>query len=337
MFMDSRLTQGARNLVDLESVRMARDIVRKYVPVSRLIRASSLTRAAGTEVYLKLECEGPTFSFKPRGAIYSLRRLLDERPISGVVTASSGNHGAAVAFAAKQMRLPATVFLPRHPNPVKRARIAEQDAQIVEAGDFVEESREHAAKYANERGWHNIVDGVTEGLAIGAGTIGCEIVEQLPDVDTIVVPVGDSSLIRGLGFAVKKLMPDVRLIGVQAERAPAYFRSWVARRAQSTDFSDTFADGLAIRHASDGNVREMLELVDEMHLVSDEEMMAAISRLLVDENIVAEPAGAATTAALLQGECRLGKKAVLLVTGANLRLEVLNRAVAGKLLPEDIH
>jgi len=131
--------------------------------------------------------------------------------------------------------------------------------------------------------------------------------------------VGDSSLIRGLAFAVKQMKADVRVVGVQAERAPAYYRSWTERRAQSTEFSDTIAEGLATRHAQENNVTEMLDLVDQMQLVSDEEILRAIYRLLIDEHIVAEPAGAASTAALLQSDhLQAGEKVVLIVTGANI-------------------
>src|SRR5438093_1301593 len=205
--------------MDIRTIQEARDLIRKYVPTSRLLRAQSLKEVSGAEVYLKLENEGPTSSFKARGAIYSLRRRLQYGRIAGVVTASSGNHGIATAFAARQMGVPATIFLPVNPGPVKRARIVQQGAQVIEAGRFLEESREHATRYATQHRWYNLVDGQTEGLAIGAGTLGCEIVEQVPRVDAIYVPVGDSSLIRGLAFAVKQMKADVRVVGVQAERA----------------------------------------------------------------------------------------------------------------------
>ena len=314
--------------MDIRTIQEARDLIRKYVLTSRLLRAQSLKEVSGAEVYLKLENEGPTSSFKARGAIYSLWRRLQYGRIAGVVTASSGNHGIATAFAARQMGVPATIFLPVNPGPVKRARIVQQGAQVIEAGRFLEESREHATRYATQHRWYNLVDGQTEGLAIGAGTLGCEIVEQVPRVDAIYVPVGDSSLIRGLAFAVKQMKADVRVVGVQAERAPAYYRSWTERRAQSTEFSDTIAEGLATRHAQENNVTEMLDLVDQMQLVSDEEILRAIYRLLIDEHIVAEPAGAASTAALLQSDhLQAGEKVVLIVTGANIEGELLRRAV----------
>ena len=313
--------------MDLRTIQEARALIKQYVCPSRLVPAPSLSTLSGAEVYLKLESEGPTSAFKPRGAIYSLSERLDRGPLKGVVTASSGNHGAAVAFAARVLDCSATIFLPQNPNPIKRHRIVQQGAKIVECGKFLEESRQAAAKYAAEHELYNIIDGETEGLTIGAGTIGCEILEQLPRVHEIIVPVGDSSLIRGLAFAVKQQKPDVRIIGVQAERAPAYYRSWLERRPMSTDFSDTIADGLATRHASPTNVRDLLELVDDMKLVADQQMLKAMWQLLAGEGVFSEPAGAASTAALLdRGNVHAGKVVVLLVTGANAPPSILKQA-----------
>jgi threonine dehydratase len=162
----------------------------------------------------------------------------------------------------------------------------------------------------------------------GTATIGCEITEQTPDVDAIIVPVGDSTLIRGVAFAAKQLCPEVKIIGVQAERAAAYALSFRERRAVSTDSSDTIADGLAVRHASEESVREISALVDDFIVVSEEEMLAALRKLILDEHVVAEPAGAAATAALLKANgVFAGKTVVLLVTGANIPEKILLRAL----------
>jgi threonine dehydratase len=245
-----------------------------------------------------------------------------------VVTSSTGNHGAATAYAARRLDVPAAIFLPEGPNPVKRALIAREGAHIVEAGKFLEESRQHAAQHAREKGWHLVVDGEDEHLTAGASTIGCEIVEQAPSVDIILVPVGDSSLIRGTAFAAKHGKSKVQVVGVVADRAPAYYRSWKERRAVSTESSDTIADGLAVRATVEANVRQLLELVDDMRMVTDDEMLRAMYHLLVEEHVVAEPAGAAATAALVKsGRQFAGKKVVLLVTGANVPPELLRRAL----------
>ncbi len=312
----------------LESIRSARELLRGIVPVSRMIAAESLSAPSGANVFLKLECEGPMGSFKVRGAYHAILRRKQRGALRGVVTSSTGNHGAAVAYAARLLGVPARVYLPENPNPVKRARIAQQGAEIVEAGAFLEVERELAARFAEESGWFNLVDGVEPEMLPGTATIGCETVEQAPNVDAIIVPVGDSTLIRGVAFAAKQLRPGVRIIGVQAERAPAYALSFREGRAVSTDSSDTIADGLAVRHASEENVREIAARVDEFAVVSEEEMLAAVRKLILDERVIAEPAGAAATAALLKSSGAFrGKTVVLLVTGANIPEETVLRAL----------
>ena len=318
-------------LVDFERVARAREMLRGIVPVSRLVEAASLSEASGARVFLKLESEGPTGSFKVRGAYHALQRRLEQGAVPGIVTSSTGNHGAAVAFAARRLGLPCRVFLPKNPNPAKRARIAREGAEIVEAGEYLEASREHAAGFARASGWFNVVDGIEPELLPGTATIGCEIIEQVPDVDVIYVPVGDTTLVRGLAFAAKKLRPGVRVVGVQAERAPAYVLSFEQGRAVSTEASDTIADGLAVREALEENVRQVAALVDEMRLVSDGEMLAAIRHLQLEEHVVAEPAGAATTAALLKiGGTEAGKNVALLVSGANISADLLRLAIGAE-------
>ena len=314
--------------MDFAEVEQARRLLRDLLPATRLVPAPSLSRFSGAEVYLKLENEAPTGSFKVRGAFNAVYHESERGPLAGVVTSSTGNHGAAVAYVARRMGLPATVFLPEHPNPIKRARIAELGATIFEAGRDYDEAREHAARYARDHGWFFVEDGRNPDLTSGAATIGCEVVEQLPRADVIYVPVGDTTLIRGVAFAAKHLSPKVRVIGVQAERAPAYYQSWKEQRVIHTDTCDTIADGLAVRCPVEDNVRELRELVDEMRLVSEAAMLEAIYRLLAHEHTVAEPAGAAATAAFLgSSQVHAGEKVVLLVTGSNLVAEVLRQAV----------
>ncbi|MCI0403637.1 MAG: threonine/serine dehydratase [Acidobacteria bacterium] len=305
--------------MDFVEIEQARKLLAGFIPITRLVPAKSLSRRSRAEVYLKLENELPTGSFKIRGAMVALEWRRGQGALEGVVASSTGNHGAGVAFAARRFGVPATIFLPEPPNAVKRAHIIELGASVVVAGQDYDEVRGAAARYALEHGWYFVEDGRDPNLLPGPATIGCEITEQLPDADVVFVPVGDSTLIRGLAFAVKHVQPHARIVGVQAERAPAYFRSWKEGGAVVTDSCDTVADGLAVRCASEDNVRELRALVDEMRLVSDKAMLGAVLHLLVEEHVVAEPSGAATTAALLGSEDEFdGKKVVLLVTGSNV-------------------
>src|ERR1700752_446415 len=278
----------------------ARKFLEKLLTPTRLVRAMSLERSSGAQVWLKLEIENPTGTFKVRGALNAVRHRSQQSHLEGIVTSSTGNHGAAIAFAAREMNLKSRIYLPENPNPVKRGRIAKLDAEIVEAGRDLEESREHAAKFSKESGWPLIVDVDDPYIAAGAATIACEILEQAPSTDAIVVPIGDSNLIRGIAYAAKQIRPSVHIIGVQAERAPAYYLSWKAHRAESTETADTIADGLSTRTTTEDNVRQLTKLVDDIRLASDEEMLRAIDLLLLNEHTLAEPAGAAATAAFLK-------------------------------------
>ena len=275
--------------LDLSTVCQARDLLAQYLPTTRVVLARSLSSNRGS-VYLKLETDLPTGSFKPRGAIYALATNLSRRDIAEVTASSTGNHGAAVAYAGKVLGVPATIFLPANPNPVKRDKILALGARIVESGAAdLAQAFQQAAEYSRRPGLYFLNDATDPDLPAGPGTIGLEIAEQVPDVSTIYVPMGDTALIRGVATAAKQLLPRVKIIGVQAERAPSYYLSWKRGTTVSTDTCDTCADGLATRTPDDENVRTIRELVDDVVLVSEDQMLTAIRHLYEQEGVVAEP------------------------------------------------
>jgi threonine dehydratase len=311
--------------LDLSTVCQARDLLAQYLPTTRVVLARSLSSNRGS-VYLKLETDLPTGSFKPRGAIYALATNLSRRDIAEVTASSTGNHGAAVAYAGKVLGVPATIFLPANPNPVKRDKILALGARIVESGAAdLAQAFQQAAEYSRRPGLYFLNDATDPDLPAGPGTIGLEIAEQVPDVSTIYVPMGDTALIRGVATAAKQLLPRVKIIGVQAERAPSYYLSWKRGTTVSTDTCDTCADGLATRTPDDENVRTIRELVDDVVLVSEDQMLTAIRHLYEQEGVVAEPAGAAATAAFLASP-RGDETTVLLVSGGNISQEVRQQA-----------
>jgi threonine dehydratase len=315
---------------EIATIREAREFLAQHFAVTRLIEAPFLSGRTGKRVWLKLEAELPTGSFKVRGALWGLASRLRRGSVEDVVASSTGNHGAAVAWAAKLLGVKARIFLPAGCNPVKRRRIASLEAEIVESGGTdLAAAFVLANEYAKRPGVYFLDDATDGNLPAGPGTIGCEILEQLPTTDTIVVPMGDTALIRGVAAAVKQIAPRVKIIGVQAERAPAYYRSWKEDRVVGTETCDTIADGLATRTPNEGNVHDVKRLVDDVVLVSEEAMLRAIEILLVEEHVLAEPAGAASTAALLAGDAEFGENVVLVVSGANISREVLRRAVGG--------
>ncbi|HEY6268948.1 MAG TPA: threonine/serine dehydratase [Candidatus Acidoferrum sp.] len=327
--MNSSASEARFEIVpSISTIREAHGFLTKYFAPTRLIAAPFLSNLTGRNVYLKLETELPTGSFKVRGAFWALAQRMKRGPIQEVVACSTGNHGAAVAFAAKQFGIAARIFLPANCNPVKRGRIATLGAAIVASGGSdCASAFLLAAEYAKRQGVFFLNDATDEDLPAGPGTIGCEILEQLPETSAIFVPMGDTALIRGIAAAAKQIAPQVKIIGVQAEQAPSYYLSWKEGKVVGTETCDTIADGLATRTPEAANVRDIKNLVDDVVLVSEEQMLRAIEALLVEEHVLAEPAGAASTAALLRGSADCGDRVALVVSGANIAREVLKRAI----------
>jgi threonine dehydratase len=310
-----------------EQVNDARELLRRFLRPTRLVPAEQIGRNSDTQIYLKLETELPTGSFKPRGALYALMKNLQQRSINGVVAASTGNHGAAVAYAARLAKLPATIFLPQSPNQIKRARIVALGAAVREVESKDQSLANAAAAFAQEHDCYFLNDASDEFVPVGTATIAAEILDELPTPDVLIVPMGDTALIRGVAAEAKRRHPAVRIIGVQAAQAPAYARSWREDRVVSTDTCDTIADGLATCVPLAPNVRAIRELVDEVILVSEDELLQGIRTLLFEEHVVAEAAGAAAAAAYLQNPTAYtGRSIVLLVTGSNIPHELLRQA-----------
>lgn len=314
-------------------VDAARALLARHFGPTPLAPAPSLSRS-GRDVLLKIESGLPTGSFKVRGAIYALSVNAARRQLREVVAASTGNHGAAVAHAGSLLGIAATIFLPASPNPVKAARILELGARIVEGGVDLSAAIDAAVEYCgpplagSDRFF--LHDAADPDIPLGTATIGAEIVEHLPAVDAIYVPMGDTALIRGVALAAKRLKPSIRIVGVAARGAPVYERSWRSGHALDTASAETIADGLAVRRPLAPNVVAIRALVDDVRLVSDEEILDAMAWLIAREQVTAEPAGAATTAAWLAesaGRVRpdmpqASGPCVLLVTGGNVAPEV---------------
>jgi len=304
------------SLPELPVIREARQLLAKYFPPTPLMRAESLS-SSGAEVYLKIETGLPTGSFKPRGAIYALAMNLKRRQIDEVTASSTGNHGAATAYAARMLGVSATIFLPEGANPIKRRKIEDLGARIVAHGSIdLAGAFQKASEYSRKPGVYFLNDATDPDLPAGPATIGLELLEQLPDLSVVLVPMGDTALIRGVGAAIKALSPRTKVIGVQAQQAPSYVYSWRAGRPMPTETCNTCADGLATRTPEAENVAAIRKVVDDVVLVSESQMLAAIRGLFRRENLLAEPAGAAATAGYLARP--ISGRVALLVTGANI-------------------
>lgn len=302
----------------------ARKNIRPYLSKTPLLHYPRLAKELGFEAYVKHENLQPTGAFKIRGGINLVSQLDQEEKSRGVVTASTGNHGQSIALASKMFGVKATVFVQEGANPDKLEAIRSFGAKIIVDGRDFDEALENAQRFANK--WSlRYIHTVNEQLLIeGVGTTGLEIMEDLPDVDVVMVPVGGGTQAAGVALAIKTLCPDVEIIAVQAENAPSVYLSWKSDKLVSTSMVNTIADGLATRKAFSMAVSLIRELIDDFILVSEEEMKEAI-RIYIDKaHTIAEAAGAAPLAGASKIRDRLeGKKVVFILSGGNITFEML--------------
>ena len=288
----------------------------------------SLSRLCGAEIYCKFEHLQMTGSFKERGARNRLELLSADERRRGVIAASAGNHALGLAYHGRLLDIPVTVVMPTSAPLVKITNCRSFGAQTILHGDSLDQARARAHELAAERGSLYIQGFDDPAIIAGQGTIGLEILEDLPDVDVVVVPVGGGGLIAGIGAAIKAVKPSVRIIGVESERAPT-LRESLKRSAVTTIASrPTLADGLAISRVGDACFALAREVVDEVVLVDESEIALAVLRLLELEKTVVEGSAAVTLAALTGHhiECA-GKRVVLVLSGGNIDVTVLARII----------
>ena len=302
----------------------AKNRIAPYLSKTPLLEYPVLSEALGFEAYVKHENYQPTGAFKIRGGINLLSQLSPEERERGVITASTGNHGQSIALSSKMFGVKAIVCVQEGANPVKVNGIRSYGAEIIEKGKDFDEARENAERLAKEKGYRYIHSANELLLIAGVGTIGLEILEDLPDLDAVIAPVGAGSQVSGMCTCFKTAAPDVEVIAVQSAHAPSVYNSWKSGKLESTESANTMADGLATRVAFELPVSIMRDLLDDFVLVTDDEIEAAIKLYVEKAHTIAEGAGAASLAAGIKIRDRLqGKKVVLILSGGNLPADVL--------------
>jgi threonine dehydratase len=301
----------------LGDVLEARDRIEPHLRPTPLYAYPALTELVGTAVHVKHENHQPVGAFKVRGGINLVSKLAPELRDRGVITASTGNHGQSIAFAAARFGVPATICVPEQANPVKVASMRGLGARLIFHGRDFDDAREHCEELAVERGLRYVHSGNEPLLIAGVATETLEILDEQPGVDVIVVPIGGGSGAAGACIVARASGRELEVIGVQSEAAPAAYRSW-REGTLVDDRMETFAEGLATRTAFDLPQRILREWLDDFVLVPDEEIRVA-QRLMIEttRNLV-EAAGAAPLAAALRLRDRLaGKRVVLIASGGN--------------------
>jgi threonine dehydratase len=310
-------------------VLAARDRINPYLKPTALHRYPALDALVGTQTWVKHENHQPICAFKVRGGVNLLLQLPEDERRSGVVTASTGNHGQSIAYAARLVGVRAIVCVPEGANPVKVSSIRGLDAEIVTHGVDFDEAREHAASLAEQHGYRYIHSGNEPHLIAGVGTQAVEMLEQQPDIEVIIVPIGGGSGAAGTCIVAKAMNPNIQVIGVQSAEAPAAYKSWKAQRLLE-DRMGTIAEGLATRTAFELPQRILWEMLDDFVLVPDAEIRAAVRLVIETTRNLAEPAGAAPLAAALRLKERLkGKRVALILSGSNITPAQLRDLLAG--------
>jgi len=310
----------------MRDVYKARQKIAAIVTRTPLISSPWLTESVGASVYLKAECLQETGSFKIRGAANKMLSLTADERERGVITVSTGNHGRAVSYVAKQLGIEAVVCMSERVPSNKVEAIRRLGVEVVVHGENYDGAEEYAWRLQEERGLTKI-DGFDDPLIIaGQGTIGLELLEDLPEIDTAIVPVGGGGLISGIALALKSANSSTRVIGVQMDRAPVMYHSLRAGALITMEEEDTIADALAGNIALDNQYtfRMVQEYVDDVVLVSDEEIAASMAFALEKHHLVVEGSGAVGIAALLYRRVReVGRNVVAVVSGSGVGLPLL--------------
>ena len=310
-----------------EEIEFARNKIREVIFQTPMIYSDAFSKMTGKEVFLKLENLQKTGSFKIRGAYYKLSQLTPSMKKKGVVAASAGNHAQGVAFTSSLLGIHSTIVMPEGVSLAKQIATRSYGGEVILFGQDTDEALGYAKKLA-EDGRFLIHPFDDEQVIAGQGTIGMEVLEEVPEVDSIIVPVGGGGLVPGVATIVKKRKPKVKMIGVQSVHAPSAFYSVKRKNIVEVKVKPTLADGIAIRRVGEVTFPIIQREVDEIITVNEEEIASAILMLMERKRVVAEGAGAAPLAALFSRRLKTKlKRMVLVISGGNIDVNLLDRII----------
>lgn len=323
-----KTTSIGRIGLTLAQILAARERLSGHIPVTPLLRSETLSRECGTTLYLKLENVNVTGSYKERGALNAILTMSREQTARGVIAASAGNHAQAVAYHAGRLGVRAVIYMPVLTPMGKVASTRGWGAEVVLHGDNFDEALAEARRRAEQDRLTFLHAFNDPEVMAGQGTIGLELLEQLPNLDAVVVPVGGGGLIAGIACSIKASRPDVRVIGVVPKALPSMAAALREGHPVRLDPAPTIADGAAVRIVGDRTFDVVRQYVDRVVMVDDEEIARAILRLLEKQKTLAEGAGALAVAALLNGKAGLeGGRTVALVSGGNIDVMRLSNII----------
>ncbi|MFZ0980388.1 MAG: threonine ammonia-lyase [Candidatus Acidiferrales bacterium] len=315
-------------MVTLETIKAARERIRDSVFLSPFMRSETFSKLTGNSIYLKLENLQMTGSYKERGALNRILLLTDDEKRRGVIAASAGNHAQAVAYHATKRGIAAQICMPLTTPIVKVTATREFGGEVILAGTNYDETCQEALRRCAEGGLTFIHPFDDEAVIAGQGTVGIEMLEQQPDIEVLVIPVGGGGLIGGIACAVKEMKPKIQVVGVQTSKLPSMKAALEHGGPVTLPPRVTIAEGIAVRCAGSVTYPLVKKYVDEIVTVDDEEIANAILLLLEKEKTLAEGAGAVATAAVIQHKISArGKKVGVLVGGGNIDVSLLSRII----------
>ena len=325
-------TAGTRlrdSMLTAADIAAARDRIASQVVLTGCPQSFAIGEAVGCRVQLKAELRQRTGSFKDRGSLNRLLLLNREQREAGVVAASAGNHAQALARHAARLRIPCTIVMPDTAPLIKVSNTRATGAKVIQTGETLSDGMAVVERLIGEEGLTLVHAFDDLAVMAGQGTMGLEILEQVPDVSTIVVPVGGGGMISGIATAVKAQKPDVRVVGVEAAASPGAVRSLEAGAPTHVELSDTLADGIAVKQIGDLTYPHVEALADDVVLVDEEEIIRAIFFLLEREKLVVEGAGAVGVAAILEGRVGLrpGETVACVLSGGNIDMNMVSRII----------
>lgn len=321
-------------MVEFKDIENAHENIKGVIKRTPFSYAPHLSKIAGGEIYLKKENLQLTGAYKLRGAYNRISKLTEEERNRGVMAASAGNHAQGVAYSASVYGIRAVIVMPENTPQMKINGTKDLGAEVILNGSNYDEAYGFAKKYAKENGLTLVHPFEDDDVIAGQGTVALEILEELKDLDTLILPVGGGGLISGAAIAAKEVNPNIKIIGVSASGAPAMKNSYDAKKAIDSLRVKTIADGIAVRDTSSKTLEYILEYVDEFITVDDEEIANAILFLMEKQKLVVEGAGAVTTAALLHHKIELkeNEKAAAVISGGNIDVTMLSLIIEKGLL-----
>ena len=313
-------------MLTLDQIYHASFVLKNVIRRTALIRSEKIYPAA--QVFLKPENLQVTGSFKVRGAGYMISQLSDEEKKRGVIACSAGNHAQGVALAASKYGIKSLICLPDGAPISKVEATKSYGAEVCMVEGVYDDAYRRALEIRDEQGYTFVHPFDDERVIAGQGTIGLEIIEELPGVDAVVVPVGGGGLISGVAFTLKKLKPDIKIYGVQASGAPSMLNSVHDGKIERLPSVSTIADGIAVKEPGENTFKLVSSYVDEIVTVTDDEISSAILALIEQHKMIAEGAGAVSVAAVMFGKVPVaGKNVVCLVSGGNIDVTILSRVI----------